>query len=134
MEEALPLPTARGCAFMSAQTSRALKLQQQVATCDATPQESPGGGAWAAEPAQSAPRAASGPRARDRGRERGRGARGSNSSREGAARPHPSPADLIGLQPATSVLGSQALHSKLEILLKQQSSNCLISKLRLLSP
>ena len=91
-------------------------------------------GAWAAEPAQSAPRAASGPRARDRGRERGRGARGSNSSREGAARPHPSPADLIGLQPATSVLGSQALHSKLEILLEQQSSNCLISKLRLLSP
>lgn len=62
MEETLPLPTARGCAFMSAQTSRSLKLQQQVATCDAIPQR---GGAWAAEPAQSAPRAPSEPESQE---------------------------------------------------------------------
>lgn len=48
--------------------------------------------------------------------------------------PHPSPEDLTWFKLTTSVLGGQALHSKLEILLEQQSSNCLISKLRLLSP
>lgn len=64
----------------------------------------------------------------------GRGCEAATAAREGVAHPHPSPADLKGLKPTTSVLGSQALHSKLEILLKQQSSNCLISKLRLLSP
>ena len=115
---------------MSAQTSRSLKLQQQVATGNAIAQR---GRAWAAEPAQSAPRAPSEPESQ--GHRQGKRAGGARQQQQPEReRPTPPPAHLTGPKPATSVPGGQALHSKLEILLEQQSSNCLISKLRLLSP